>query len=528
MSSAPRPRGPAEHATAGDRILILDYGSQYTQLIARRIREHHVYCEIHPPTLGLEEIAAFSPSGIVLSGGPSSVLDPGAPDLDPAVVELGVPVLGICYGLQLLAHRLGGLVEKAEDREYGRALLKVERDDVLFDGLSGGAERVVWMSHGDKVLRVPEGFTVIARSESSPFAAVRHVERPIWGLQFHPEVAHTDGGSQILANFVRGICDCPGRWTMDTFIEEATGSIRARVGDGLIVCGLSGGVDSSVAATLVHRAVGDQLTCLFVDNGLLRAGERGEVERLFRDQRHIRLVTIRAEDRFVRALRGVTDPEKKRRIIGHLFIEIFEEEARRLGDVGFLVQGTLYPDVIESVSVKGPSATIKTHHNVGGLPERMHLSLVEPLRELFKDEVREVGRRLELPEVLIGRHPFPGPGLAIRIVGEVTPERLETLRGADAIVVEEVRNAGLYDRLWQAFAVYLPVQSVGVMGDERTYEDTIAVRCVTSVDAMTADWARLPDELLQTLGTRIINELEGVNRVVYDISSKPPATIEWE
>jgi GMP synthase (glutamine-hydrolysing) len=529
MSSAPRlPRGPADHATVGDRILILDFGSQYTQLIARRIREQHVYCEIHPPTLGREALRAFDPAGIVLSGGPASVLDAGAPDLDPAVLEQGVPVLGICYGLQLFAHRLGGLVEKGEEREYGRALLKVERDDPLFADLPGGAERVVWMSHGDRVLRMPEGFTVIGRSESSPFAAVRHTERPIWGLQFHPEVVHTDGGSQILANFARRICGCAGTWTMDAFIAEATETIRSRVGGAKLVCGVSGGVDSAVAAALVHRAVGDQLTCVFVDNGLLRADEREEVERLFRDQRHIRLVTVRAEDRFVSALAGVTDPERKRRIIGHVFIEVFEEEARRLGDVGFLVQGTLYPDVIESVSVKGPSATIKTHHNVGGLPERMHLALVEPLRELFKDEVREVGRRLALPDALLRRHPFPGPGLAIRIVGEVTAERLATLRRADAIVVEEVRRAGLYDALWQAFAVFLPVRSVGVMGDERTYEDAIAVRCVTSVDAMTADWARLPDAVLQAVGTRIINEVKGVNRVVYDISSKPPATIEWE
>ena len=526
MTDSPKSR--AAHATASDRILILDYGSQYTQLIARRIREHDVYCEIHPPTLDREALERFAPAGIVLSGGPSSVLDDGAPDLDPAIVELGVPVLAICYGLQLLAHRLGGLVEKADDREYGRALLKLEQGDPLFADLPGGAERVVWMSHGDKVLRAPEGFMVIGRSEGSPFAAVRHATRPIWGLQFHPEVAHTEGGSQILANFVRGICACPGGWTMDAFIEEATSAIREQVGSRRVVCGLSGGVDSSVAAALVHRAVGDQLTCLFVDNGLLRAGEREEVEKLFADHQHVRLLTLRAEDRFVAALKGVTDPEKKRRIIGHLFIEIFEEEARRLGGVDFLVQGTLYPDVIESVSVKGPSATIKTHHNVGGLPERMALLLVEPLRELFKDEVREVGRRLALPETLVGRHPFPGPGLAIRIVGEVTAERLDTLRRADAIVVEEIRSAGLYDALWQAFAVYLPVQSVGVMGDERTYEDAIAVRCVTSVDAMTADWARLPYDVLESIGTRIINEVKGVNRVVYDISSKPPATIEWE
>jgi GMP synthase (glutamine-hydrolysing) len=488
MTTAPSDRGRED---ARERILVLDFGSQFTQLIARRIRERHVYCEIHPPTIDLDAVRAWNPAGIILSGGPSSVFAEGAPDLDPRIVELGVPVLGICYGLQLLAHKLGGLVERGDDREYGRAMLKVERDDPLFADLPGGAERIVWMSHGDRVLRLPEGFTVLGRSEGSPFAAVRHADRPIWGLQFHPEVAHTDGGGVMLGNFVERICGCSGSWTMDAFIDEATERVQAQVGSGKVVCGLSGGVDSSVAAALVHRAVGEQLLCIFVDNGLLRGGEREEVEGLFSEHLHIPLVTVRAEERFVSALAGVTDPERKRRIIGHLFIEIFEEEARRLGEVNYLVQGTLYPDVIESVSVKGPSATIKTHHNVGG-------------------------------------YPFPGPGLAIRIIGEVTRERLECLRRADAIVVEEIRRAGLYDALWQAFAVYLPVQSVGVMGDERTYEDAIAVRCVESVDAMTADWAALPPEVLRTIGTRIINEVKGVNRVVYDISSKPPATIEWE
>jgi GMP synthase (glutamine-hydrolysing) len=525
MTAAPqRPELPAER----ERILILDFGSQFTQLIARRIREQRVYCEIHPPSLDRAAVEAWGPSGIVLSGGPASVLDPGSPQLDPEILGIGRPVLGICYGLQLLAHGLGGLVEKGEDREYGRALFKLERDDPLFADLPGGAERVVWMSHGDRVLRLPPGFVVLGTSESSPFAAVRHAERPIWALQFHPEVAHTEQGGRILANFVRRICGCAGTWTMQAFIDEEVARIRAQVGGGRVVCALSGGVDSSVAATLVHRAVGDQLTCIFVDNGLLRLDERQEVERLFRDQAHIPLVTVRAEERFLSALRGVADPERKRRIIGHQFIEVFEEQAERLGGADFLVQGTLYPDVIESVSVRGPSATIKTHHNVGGLPERMRLRLVEPLRELFKDEVREVGRELSLPEALLGRHPFPGPGLAIRVVGEVTPERLDCLRRADAIVVEEVRRAGLYDALWQAFAVFLPVRSVGVMGDERTYENAVAVRAVTSVDAMTADWARLPAEVLQAIGTRIINEVKGVNRVVYDISSKPPATIEWE
>jgi GMP synthase (glutamine-hydrolysing) len=518
MSSAPE----------SDRILILDFGSQYTQLIARRIREQHVYCEIHPPTFGLEEVRRWRPAGIVLSGGPSSVLDVGAPDVDPGIVDLGVPVLGICYGLQLLAHRLGGLVEKADDREYGRSLLKLEREDPLFSGLPGGAERVVWMSHGDRVLRLPEGFEVLGTSQNSPFAAVRHARRRVWGVQFHPEVAHTEGGERMLANFVHDICGCGESWTMEAFIEQTTRQVREQIGGAAAVCGLSGGVDSSVAAALVHRAIGDQLTCIFVDNGLLRQGEREEVERLFEGMLHFKLVTVRAEERFLSALAGVSDPERKRRIIGHVFIEVFEEQAQRLGPIDYLVQGTLYPDVIESVSVRGPSATIKTHHNVGGLPERMRLRLVEPLRELFKDEVREVGRRLELPEHLIRRHPFPGPGLAVRVMGEVTAARLDCLRRADFIVVDEVRKAGLYDELWQAFAVFLPVQSVGVMGDERTYDNAIAVRCVTSVDAMTADWAQLPAGLLSRISSRIINEVKGINRVVYDISSKPPATIEWE
>ncbi len=527
--STETPQSPA----VGDRILILDYGSQFTQLIARRIREEHVYCEIHPPTLGLDAVRRFAPRGIVLSGGPASVLDPGAPLLDPALLGLGVPVLGVCYGLQLLVHQLGGLMEKSQDREYGRALLKLERDDALFAGTGQGAEHVVWMSHGDRVLRLPPGFLVLGSSEKSPFAAVRHAQRPIFGLQFHPEVAHTQGGAAMLRNFVREICGCRATWTMDAFIESAVLRVREQVGGGSVICGLSGGVDSSVAAALVQRAIGDRLTCIFVDNGLLRAGERAEVEALFARALGVRLIAVDAAQRFVRALAGVTDPERKRRSIGHLFIEVFEEQARALrGADGrepeFLVQGTLYPDVIESVSVRGPSATIKTHHNVGGLPERMQLRLVEPLRELFKDEVREVGRRLGLPDDAVRRHPFPGPGLAVRIVGEVTAQRLETLRRADAIVIEEIRRAGLYDRLWQAFAVYLPIHSVGVMGDERSYEHAIAVRCVESIDAMTADWARIPAEVLAAISSRIINEVKGINRVVYDISSKPPATIEWE
>ncbi len=508
--------------------MILDFGSQYTQLIARRIRELQVYCEIHPPSLDLAAVRDWDPAGIVLSGGPSSVLDAGAPHFDPGLFELGRPVLGICYGLQLMMHHMGGLVEPADDREYGPALLKLERDDPLVADLPGGAERVVWMSHGDRVLRPAPGFQVLASSDSSPFAAVRHEHKPCWGVQFHPEVAHTEGGETMLANFVRRICGCRPSWTMDAFIDRAIADVRARVGAGRALCGLSGGVDSSVAAALVHRAIGDQLHCVFVDHGLLREGEREEVERVFEEGLGIPLVTVDAGARFLGALEGESDPERKRQIIGHMFIEVFEEEARRLRGIDYLVQGTLYPDVIESISVNGPSATIKSHHNVGGLPERMHLQLVEPLRELFKDEVREVGRRLELPEAIVGRHPFPGPGLAIRVLGKVTPVRLAAVRRADSIVVEEIRRARLYDDIWQAFAVLLPVQSVGVMGDQRTYEDTIVVRCVTSVDAMTADWARVPNDVLAQISGRIINEVKGVNRVVYDVSSKPPATIEWE
>jgi len=496
---------PVQRDFMADRIVVLDFGAQYSQLIARRIREQGVYCEIHPGTVDAETVRAWKPVGIVLSGGPSSVLDEGAPHFDPAILDIGCPVLGICYGLQLLAHHLGGLVEKADDREYGRALLKIERDDPLFADLEGGAERVVWMSHGDRVLRLPKGFEALATSDGSPFAAVRDRERPLWGVQFHPEVVHTDGGRAMLANFATGICRARASWSMDSFIVDAIERIRDQIGDGRAICGLSGGVDSSVAATLVHRAIGDQLTCIFVDNGLLRADERTEVERLFGDVLDHSLVTVDARDRFLSELEGVIDPEQKRKIIGRL-----------------------YPDVIESVSVKGQSATIKTHHNVGGLPDEMRLELVEPLRELFKDEVREVGRKLGLPEKAIGRHPFPGPGLAVRIIADVTEERLDAVRAADAIVTQEITRAGLYDQMWQGFAVFLPIQTVGVMGDERTYDNVIAVRCVTSVDAMTADWARLPDDVLAAISSRIINEAKGINRVVYDISSKPPATIEWE
>jgi len=510
------------------RILILDFGAQYSQLIARRVREGHVYCELHPADMSLEAIEAFAPTGIILSGGPSSVLDEDALDLEPKVLELGVPILGICYGLQVVVHRLGGQIEAASDREYGRATLKIERDDPLFEGLSMDDPLTVWMSHGDRVVELPEGMSVIARSGGSPFAAVRSERVPFWGVQFHPEVVHTEGGRQILENFVHRICGCTASWTMASFAATAIEGIRAQVGEGRAVCGLSGGVDSSVAATLVHRAIGDQLSCIFVDHGMMRKNERQEVEALFREILGVQLISVDAEDRFLSALAGVTDPEKKRKIIGNLFIEVFEEEAAQIGEVDFLVQGTLYPDVIESVSVKGKSVTIKTHHNVGGLPEQMRLALVEPLRELFKDEVRAVGRELGLPDAVLGRHPFPGPGLGIRILGEVTRERLTALREADAIMIEEIKAAGLYDEIWQALTVFLPVESVGVMGDQRTYENVVAVRCVTSTDAMTADFAHLPYDVLGRISNRIINEVSGINRVVYDISSKPPATIEWE
>ena len=520
-----------------ERIIILDFGSQYTQLIARRIREVGVYSEIHPCTAPPDRIAAMDPKGLVLSGGPCSVYDADAPQLDKAYLDLTrfdgtpMPVLGICYGLQAMAHLLGGRVERANRREFGRAQLIVEQGNGLFDGIQDGS--TVWMSHGDHLSQIPDDFEVIARTDNAPIAAVRSRTRPHYGVQFHPEVIHTDAGRLILENFAHEICGCSGDWTPTSFVDEAVRKIREEVGEEHVILGLSGGVDSSVAAVLLHRAIGDQLTCIFVNNGVLRKGEWEQVQKTFRDHHHIRLKAVDASDLFLDRIEKVTDPEKKRVIIGNTFVEVFDEATHDITEeLGtrptFLAQGTLYPDVIESVSFKGPSATIKTHHNVGGLPEEMDLKVIEPFRELFKDEVREIGRILGVPEAIIRRHPFPGPGLAIRVIGPVTREALEILREADAIFIEELQMTGLYDTVWQAFAVLLPVQTVGVMGDERTYENVCALRAVTSVDGMTADWAQLPYDFLGRVSNRIVNEIRGINRTVYDISSKPPATIEWE
>ena len=514
-----------------NRVLILDYGSQFTQLIARRVREAHVYCEIHPPSRDLAWIEQFAAKGIILSGGPSSVFDPGAPTADPKLLDLGVPVLGICYGMQLIAHLSGATVRPSSEREYGRAEIAVREGTGLFAGFEPQGSMTVWASHSDRLDSPPPGFRVTASSVNAPIAAMQHEAKPIFGVLFHPEVAHTPRGGEIIHNFLFEICGCTPDWTPGHYIEQEVKKIRELVGPTRrAICGLSGGVDSTVAAVLVHRAIDERLSCIFVDHGLLRRNEREQVEHTFRAHLGIDLRAVDASARFLRDLEGVADPEEKRRRIGHAFIDVFEEAARHVtGDVGFLVQGTLYPDFIESTSVKGgPSVTIKTHHNVGGLPPNLPWRLIEPLRELFKDEVRQVGRELGLPEEIVGRHPFPGPGLAIRVIGAVNEERLDVLRRVDAIYLEEIRAAGLYDRIWQAFAVLLPIKSVGVMGDGRTYDHVVALRAVTSRDGMTADWFPFPAEVLARISNRIINEVRGVNRVTYDVSSKPPATIEWE
>jgi GMP synthase (glutamine-hydrolysing) len=519
------------HAALHERVLIVDFGSQVTQLIARRLREAGVYCEIHPfNRVDGAFLADYRPKAIILSGGPASVKTASSPRAHERIFDAGVPVLGICYGEQTICAQLGGDVERSDHREFGRAEIEVKAYSPLFDGVwTKGGRYPVWMSHGDRVNRLPPGFETVATSDGAPFAAIQDVKRNIYAVQFHPEVAHTPDGAKLLRNFVRGIAGLSGDWSMASFRSEAIREIRKQVGTSRVICGLSGGVDSSVAAVLIHEAIGDQLTCVFVDTGLMRAGEGAEVVRLFRDSYNIPLIHVDAEALFLEKLAGVEDPEKKRKIIGATFIDVFESEAKKIAGAEFLAQGTLYPDVIESVAFDGgPSVTIKSHHNVGGLPARMNLKLVEPLRELFKDEVRALGRELGLPDHFIGRHPFPGPGLAIRIPGAVTKEKADLLRKADAVYLDEIRKAGLYDEIWQAFAVLLPVRTVGVMGDERTYDHVLALRAVTSSDGMTADYYPFPHDFLGRVATRLINEVKGVNRVVYDVTSKPPGTIEWE
>lgn len=510
-----------------ERVLVFNFGAQYAQLIARRVREQNVFCQLVRHDLSAARVAELKPRGLIFSGGPASVYEPGAPHCDPGIFELGIPILGICYGMQLACQALGGEVKPARSREFGRAHCRIQEADGLFAGVPD--ETVVWMSHGDQVQVVKGDFVSMAETDTCPVAAVRHASRPIFGLQFHPEVSHTPYGSRILRNFLHDVCGCQGLWQMHSFIDHTVEEARQRIGKHRVICGLSGGVDSSVTAALLHRAVGSQLACIFVDNGLLRRGEVEAVQRTFRDHFHTDLHSVDASDRFLKALAGVTDPQEKRRIIGHVFIDVFKDEAKRIENVRFLAQGTLYPDVIESgATLDGPAATIKTHHNVGGLPKELGFELIEPLKDLFKDEARRLGLELGLPEEIVWRHPFPGPGLSVRCLGAVTQERLDILRQADAILLDELSQAGWYRRTAQAFAVLLPVQSVGVMGDGRTYENVIAIRAVETDDFMTADWSHLPYELLAKISTRIINQVQGVNRVVYDISSKPPATIEWE
>ncbi len=509
-----------------ENILILDFGSQFTQLIARRIREANVYSEIHTHEFPIEKIKAMKPNGIILSGGPMSIYDEDSPKISNEIFSLGVPVLGICYGLQLVSDAFNGKVEPAEKREYGKAHLKISSDSKLLKDVKDNS--VVWMSHGDYISDFPEGFKVEAESENSPNCVISNEEKNIYGVQFHPEVAHTQEGKKIIGNFIFDICECKGDWTPQNFIKLSIDEIRSKVGSNKVLCALSGGVDSSVAAILMHKAIGDQLICVHVDTGLMRKNESENIIKMFRDKYHIDIIHVNAEDKFLSKLEGVVDPEKKRKIIGNTFIEVFEEEAKNFEGIECLVQGTLYPDVIESVSVKGKSVTIKTHHNVGGLPEKMNLKLIEPFRELFKDEVRAIGRELEMPAEFIDRHPFPGPGLAVRILSDITKYKVSLLQEADQIYIDEIRAGGIYNEIWQAFAVLLPVQSVGVMGDARTYENVIALRAVTSTDGMTADWYKFPYDVLEKASNKIIQNVQGVNRVVYDVSSKPPSTIEWE
>ena len=509
-----------------DLILIIDFGSQYTQLITRRVREVNVYSEIHPHSISLEEVQKLKPKGIILSGGPMSVYDDSAPSIDPRIFNLKVPFLGLCYGLQLICKNFGGTVEPATNREYGKSILRVTDNSDILNGVEDAS--IVWMSHGDYLSELPNGFKIVGESDHSPICAISNQSRKIYGLQFHPEVVHTEKGEKIINNFLFDICKCKGDWTSQNFIEEQLENIKATVGSSKAICALSGGVDSTVAAILVKKAIGDNLICIHIDNGLMRKNESEKVRKLFDEKLKLNHIHVDASDKFLENLKGISDPEKKRKIIGNTFIEVFEEEALKIKDAKFLVQGTLYPDVIESVSVKGASATIKTHHNVGGLPEKMHLKLIEPFRELFKDEVRKVGKNLNILPEFIYRHPFPGPGLAVRVLGEITKEKLEILREADDIFITAIKEEGLYNSIWQAFTVLLPVSSVGVMGDARTYEYVLSLRAVTSVDGMTADWYTFEHDFLSSVSNKIINRVRGVNRVVYDISSKPPATIEWE